>query len=174
MVLELKMPHGPQWSDLLKLLPVFEGYLFSFVFIAIYWVNHHHLMHTVHQVNGYILWANVHLLLWLSLIPFATGWMGENNFEGAPVMLYALLLIMCGVAYTILQTVIAADIPEDSPYRISMKNQRIKGIMSLFGYSTAAAFAWALPSISEILFVLIAIMWFIPDRSIEKAAKRAE
>ena len=174
MVLELRVPHGSEWSDLLKLLPVFEGYLFSFVFIAIYWVNHHHLMHTVHRVNGYILWANIHLLLWLSLIPFATAWMGENNFEGAPVMLYALLLIMCGVAYTILQTVIAADIPEDSPYRISMKNQRIKGIMSLVGYSTAAAFAWVLPLVSEIIFVLIAIMWFIPDRSIENATRKAE
>ena len=171
MVLELKVPEGPHWEDLQKLIPVFEGYLFSFVFVAIYWVNHHHLLHAAHRVNGKILWANIHLLLWLSLIPFATAWMGENNFEGAPVMLYALLLIMCGAAYSILQNEIAKDISEESPYRESMKRQRIKGIISLVGYSTAAGFAWVFPAVSEVIFALIAIMWFIPDRSIERASR---
>jgi len=172
MVLELKMPEGSQWSDLWKILPVFEGYIFSFVFVAIYWVNHHHLLHASHHVNGIILWANIHLLFWLSLIPFATAWMGENNFHGTPIMLYSLVLIMCGVAYSILQGAITAEIPEDSPYHSAMKNQRIKGLISLAGYSLAAAFAWSVPTISEILFVLIAVMWFIPDRNIERVSRK--
>lgn len=170
MVLELKVPEGKEWSDLWKLLHVFEGYVLSFVFIAIYWVNHHHLIHAAHRVTGYILWANIHLLFWLSLIPFATAWMGENDFEGAPVMVYAVVLIFCGVAYNLLQRLIAAGIPADSPYRQSMKNQKVKGICSLLGYGLAAALAWTLPLVSEILFVAIALVWFLPDRSIEAAA----
>jgi uncharacterized membrane protein len=169
MVLELKVPHGNEWSDLWKLFHVFEGYVLSFVFIAIYWVNHHHLIHAAHRVTGYILWANIHLLFWLSLIPFATAWMGENNFEGAPVATYAVILILCGFAYYILQRLIAADIPDDSPYHLAMRKQSWKGIMSLVGYSLAASVAMFIPVISEILFVLIAVMWFLPDRNIERA-----
>ena len=172
MVLELRVPEGAQWSDLRELLPVFEAYILSFVFVAIYWVNHHHLLHATHRVNGVILWANIHLLFWLSLIPFTTAWMGEHNFEGAPVMTYAFLLMMCGVAYTILQQAIAAQIPDDSPYRAAMKYQKVKGIISLVGYSTAAALAWVFPTASEIIFVLIAVMWFVPDRNIESATSK--
>ncbi|MBS1656571.1 MAG: TMEM175 family protein [Chitinophagales bacterium] len=172
MVLELKVPHGNEWKDLWKLFHVFEGYVLSFVFIAIYWVNHHHLIHAAHRVTGYILWANIHLLFWLSLIPFATAWMGENNFEGAPVATYAVVLILCGFAYNILQRLIAADIADDSPYHLAMKKQNVKGIFSLVGYSLAAAVAMFMPVISEILFVLIAVMWFLPDRNIERATHK--
>src|SRR5215217_7217679 len=120
MVLELKVPHGNEWRELRPLIPVFASYLLSFVFIAIYWVNHHHLLHATHQVNSKILWANTHLLLWLSLIPFATAWMGENKFEGPPVILNAILLILCGLAYYILQQFIAAELPADSHYHEAM------------------------------------------------------
>ena len=171
MVMELKVPHGHEWSDLRPLVPLFASYLLSFIYVAIYWVNHHHLLHATHSVNSKILWANIHLLLWLSLIPFATAWMGENKFEGPPMIVYSLLLILCGLAYYILQQLIAASLPPESHYYDAMSKQRWKGMVSLVGYSIAAIIASFYPIVSEIIFFVIAGMWFIPDRNIERATK---
>lgn len=170
MVLELKVPQGHHWKDVVPVLPHFQAYLFSFVFVAVYWVNHHHLVHTIHRVSWPILWANIHLLFWLSLIPFATAWMGESHFEGAPVMLYSILMILCGFAYQLLQRSIVQTLSADSPFLISIKKEQWKGIASLIGYSVAALFSLRLPVISEIIFVAIAVIWVIPNRNIEHGA----
>ena len=171
MVLELKVPHGHHWRDALPMLPHFQAYLFSFVFVAIYWVNHHHLVHTIHRVSGPILWANIHLLFWLSLIPFATAWMGESDFEGVPVMVYALLMILCAGAYQLLQQMVVRQLSPDSPYLHSLKKHQWKGIFSLVGYVAAAGFSFFFPVVAELLFVAIAIVWVMPDRNIERATK---
>jgi uncharacterized membrane protein len=168
MVLELKVPHGDQWGDLAKLTPVFISYVLSFVNVAIYWNNHHHMMHAVQKVSGSILWANMHLLFWLSLVPFTTGWMGENHFAALPVAVYAFDLLMCAVAYTVLQFRIIRLHGSDSALARALGSD-IKGKTSLACYVIAIPLAllghtW----VSISLLVLVWLIWFIPDRRIEK------
>lgn len=171
MVLELKIPHESSIEALASLLPVFISYLMSFVFIGIYWGNHHHLMHTVHHVNGKIIWANMGLLFFLSLIPFTTGWMGENHFDKLPVAVYGVNLLLSGVTFYILQQVIKYSNPQNSKLESAFKKLQIKGIISLVIYSISIPFAFYKPLISACLFVVISIMWVIPDKNIEKALK---
>jgi len=168
MVLELKVPHGAEWAALTKLVPVFLSYVLSFIYIAIYWNNHHHLMHTVTRVNGLILWANTHLLFWLSLIPFATGWMGENHFAPLPTAVYGAALLMPALAYYLLQMAIVRTQGTNSPLAKLLGND-IKGKISPVLYMTAIALAFVSPWISCGIYVLVALMWLIPDSRIEKA-----
>jgi uncharacterized membrane protein len=168
MVLEMKVPHGAQAADLLPLLPVFLSYVLSFVNVGIYWNNHHHLLHTVKHVSGGILWANLHLLFWLSLMPFATGWMGENHFEALPVALYAFDLMMCGVAFTLLQSRIIAAHGRDAALLAQALGADRKGKASLLAYVCAVPLAFFSAVAAGVLIVLVALMWLIPDRRIEK------
>ena len=167
MVLEMKVPHGDGFADLAPLLPVFLSYVLSFANVGIYWNNHHHMLHTVQRVSGGILWANLHLLFWLSLMPFATGWMGENHFASVPVALYAFDLMMCAIAYTILQTRIVATHGRDSKLAHALGSDR-KGKISLAAYVFAMPLAFFIPLAAGGLMVLVALMWLIPDRRIEK------
>ena len=169
MVLEIKVPHGEDWESLKPLIPVVLGYVLSFAFIGIYWVNHHHLLHTVNKVNSGILWSNIHLLFWLSLVPVATDWMGETHFQSHPVAVYAALLLLCGIAFTILQLRIEKKNEGNEKLEHAFQILRKKGIFSIIAYSTAFAFAFSNTLISGSLFLLVAIVWFIPDKNIEKA-----
>jgi uncharacterized membrane protein len=166
MVLELKVPHGDDWTALSKLWPVFLSYVLSFIYIAIYWNNHHHLLHTVKRVNGGILWANTHLLFWLSLIPFATGWMGENNFAELPTALYGVALFMPAVAYYILQFAIIKSEREKSILAKAIGTD-LKGKISPLLYLAAIGLAFLKPWISCAIYTLVALMWLVPDRRIE-------
>jgi uncharacterized membrane protein len=148
------------------------SYLLSFIYIAIYWNNHHHLLHLVKHLSAGIMWSNFNLLFWLSLIPFATGWMGENHFEPLPVALYAVLMNLCGLAYTILQKTIEACHRDDVRLKEIMARQKRKGIMSLLIYTTAVAMAYVNTLISGLLFVTVAAMWLIPDKKIERLVGR--
>lgn len=169
MVLELKVPHGVALGDLLKLWPVFLSYVLSFVFVGIYWNNHHHLLHAATRVTAGVLWANLHLLFWLSLIPFSTGWMGENHFASLPTALYGLNMLLAGVAYFILsRAIIVADGCEVSTLGRAIGRDR-KGVLSLLLYAIAIPLAFVQPWIAGCLFVTVSIMWFIPDRRIERA-----
>ena len=170
MVLELKVPHGADWSALGKLVPVFLSYVLSFVYIAIYWNNHHHLMHTVSRVDGGILWANMHLLFWLSLIPFATGWMGENHFANLPTAVYGVALLMPALAYFILQKAIVRKHGDDSALARAL-GADVKGKLSLILYLAAIPSAFYVPWISHAIYVLVALMWLVPDRRIAKALR---
>jgi uncharacterized membrane protein len=169
MVLELKVPTGHTFKDLLPLLPVFLSYVLSFVYVGIYWGNHHHLLHVVKKISSGIIWSNLNLLFWLSLIPFATAWMGENNFSGESVAVYAVLLNICGLSYYILQRIIMSCHTLSPKMQIAMQKQSRKGIISLVAYSTAIVVSFFLPLISEIIFVAVAIMWLVPDKNIEHA-----
>jgi TMEM175 potassium channel family protein len=170
MVLELKVPHGADWAAIAPLLPIFLSYILSFVYLAIYWNNHHHMIHTVRRVNGAILWANMHLLFWLSLIPFATGWMGENSFARLPTALYGVALLMPAIAYYLLEiTIIRHEGPDGALARAV--GHEIKGKVSPFLYLTAIGFAFVLPYVSYAIYVLVALMWLVPDRRIEKAVR---
>jgi uncharacterized membrane protein len=168
LVLELKVPHGETLAALLPLWPVFLGYVLSFIFLGIYWNNHHHLLHAVKKVRGPILWANLHLLFWLSLVPFATGWMGDNRFAATPTALYGFVLFMAGVAYWILQTVILADHDSDSTFRSAI-GRDIKGKASVALYAVAIPTALFYPWVGWSVYVLVALMWLMPDPRIEKA-----
>jgi len=168
MVLELKVPHGAEWAALTKLVPVFLSYVLSFIYIAIYWNNHHHLMHTVTRVNGLILWANTHLLFWISLIPFATGWMGENHFAPLPTAVYGAALLMPALAYYLLQMAIVRTQGTNSALA-KVLGSDIKGKISPVLYIAAIALAFVSPWISCGIYVLVALMWLIPDSRIEKA-----
>jgi len=169
MVLELKVPHSSEWAVLSEMLPVFMGYILSFIFVGIYWVNHHHLLHLARHVNSAIMWANLNLLFWLSLIPFATGWMGENHFSTNTVVVYAILLELCGVAFTILQWTITRSQHIDEALQLAVKRLTRKGLLSMVAYSIAIAAAFYNTNISCFLFVFVAIMWLVPERSIESA-----
>ena len=169
MVLELKVPHGADVAALVKLLPIFLSYVLSFVYIAIYWHNHHHMMHTTQHVTGGILWANTHLLFWLSLVPFATGWMGENKFAPLPTAIYGVALLMPAIAYYILQTVIIRAQGAGSPLATAIGGDW-KGKASPLLYAAAIPLAFFSPWISCALYVLVAIIWLVPDRRIEKLA----
>jgi uncharacterized membrane protein len=168
MVLELKVPHGEHLDALAPLIPVFLSYVLSFVYVAIYWNNHHHMLHTVHRVSGPILWANLHLLFWLSLFPFATGWMGENHFAAAPSAAYGVVLLMAAIAYWVLQQVIIASQGPDSLLRHAVGNDW-KGKLSLLLYAAAIPIAFRSPWIAQGLYVLVALIWLVPDRRIENA-----
>ncbi|MCB9466058.1 MAG: DUF1211 domain-containing protein [Candidatus Eisenbacteria bacterium] len=167
MVLEMKVPHGVHLGDLEPLLPVFSSYVLSFAYIAIYWNNHHHMLHTVHTVKWPILWANMHLLFWLSLVPVATGWMGENSFASVPTAVYGVVMLMAGVAYFMLQTAIIRTQGEDSLLRRAIGSD-VKGKISPILYATAIAtapfFRWA----SLAIYVGVALMWIVPDQRIER------
>jgi uncharacterized membrane protein len=167
MVLEMKVPHGTEWADLAKLLPVFLSYVLSFIYIAIYWNNHHHLMHTCSHVDGMTLWANTHLLFWLSLIPFATGWMGENHFAPLPTAVYGVALIMPAIAYYVLQLVIMRAEGAGQSALARAIGGDFKGKISPLIYATAIPLAFYNPWISCALYVLVALMWIVPDRRIE-------
>lgn len=171
MVLELKVPHGADWSALGSLVPVFLSYVLSFVYVAIYWNNHHHLLHTVTRVNGLILWANMHLLFWLSLTPFATGWMGENNFAPLPTAVYGVALLMPAVAYYLLQRAITRTQGAESTLARALGSD-IKGKISLLFYIGAILLALLKPWISLALYSLVALIWLIPDRRIEHAIRQ--
>jgi uncharacterized membrane protein len=167
MVLEMKVPHGIEPKDLLPLVPVFLSYVLSFANVGIYWNNHHHMLHAAKHVNGAILWANLHLLFWLSLMPFATGWMGENHFAALPMAVYAFDLMMCAVAYTILQLCIIKAHGKDSPLAHAVGADR-KGKISLAAYVIAIPLAFFSQWLAGALVVAVALLWFIPDRRIEK------
>jgi uncharacterized membrane protein len=167
MVLELKVPHGAALDALLPLLPVFLSYVLSFVYIGIYWNNHHHLLHTLHRVSGAILWANLHLLFWLSLLPFATGWMGENHFEALPTAVYGLVLLMAALAYLLLQRLIIAAEGEDSVLAQAVGRDwkgKASWLLYVVAVGTASRWIW----LSQSLYVLVALLWLIPDRRIER------
>ena len=168
MVLELKVPHGSDMEALRPVIPVFLSYVLSFVFVGIYWNNHHHMLHAVHRVNGFVMWANLHLLFWLSLVPFITAWMGENHRLAMPVALYGMVLLMSGMAYYILERALIAIQGEDSALAIAV-GKDFKGILSLVIYTAAVALAFVDPRISIVLYISVAVMWFIPDRRIERA-----
>ncbi len=167
MVLELKTPEGTDWNALKAIAPVFLSYVLSFIFVGIYWNNHHHLLHVVEHISAGIMWANLSLLFCLSLVPFATAWMGENHTEAFPVAVYAVLLDLCGFAFTFLQKMIEAC-HKDQPQLIEiMKSQKQKGILSLIIYTSAIPLAYINTTISIILFLIVALIWFIPDKKIE-------
>jgi uncharacterized membrane protein len=167
MVLELKVPRGEDLAALEPLLPVFFSYVLSFVYIGIYWNNHHHMLHTAGRVTGAVLWANLHLLFWLSLLPFVTGWMGENHFASLPSALYGIVLLMAGAAYWILaRTIIAAE-GENSLLAKAIGNDR-KGILSVVIYAFAILLSFFDQWIAQSLYIVVALMWLIPDRRIER------
>ena len=167
MVLELKVPHGADLSVLAPLLPVFLSYVLSFVYIGIYWNNHHHLLHTVGHVSGGILWANLHLLFWLSLFPISTGWMGENHFAAVPSAMYGVVLLMASIAYWLLQRTIIKSQGKDSLLARAI-GRDYKGKSSPLFYALAIPAAFVSPWISASLYVFVALMWLVPDRRIEK------
>jgi len=171
MVLELKVPHGADWAALAKLWPVFLSYVLSFIYVAIYWNNHHHMLHTVHHVTGGILWANMHLLFWLSLIPFATGWMGENGFARLPVAVYGVALLMPAIAYFVLQGVIIRAQGVESPLAKAV-GRDMKGKLSVALYAAAIGLAFVHSAIACAIYVLVAAIWFIPDRRLERGTER--
>lgn len=167
MVLEFKVPKGHTFEDIKPLLPKILGYILSFVYVAIYWNNHHHLFHAVQKVNGKILWANMHLLFWLSLIPFSTAWMGDSSFESFPMFLYGVILFFCAIAYYILLNQIIKLEGKNSLIYNSVGND-FKGKLSNFLYLTAIIFALYIPIISGIIYIVVALIWLIPDKRIEK------
>ena len=172
MVLEMKVPHGDSLPVLMPLFPVFLSYVLSFVYIGIYWNNHHHMMHSVQQVSGAILWANLHLLFWLSLFPFVTGWTGENHFASMPTALYGLVLFMAAIAYWILQNVIIHHQGEGSLLAKAL-GRDIKGKISPLIYMAAIPLAFVDSWLANGLYVLVALMWIVPDRRIERALQEA-
>ncbi len=167
MVLELKVPHGTEMADLQPLFPIFVSYLLSFVYIGIYWNNHHHMLHAASKVTGGILWANQHLLFWLSLVPFVTAWMGENHFAPTPVALYGVVLFMAACAYFILARALARHHGPDSRIARAI-GEDFKGRISVGIYAIAILLAFYLPAAAGALYALVAIMWLVPDRRIEK------
>jgi uncharacterized membrane protein len=167
MVLELKVPHGDDLSALRPLTPVLLSYVLSFVYIGIYWNNHHHMLHATQRVTGAILWANLHLLFWLSLIPFATGWMGENHFAPAPTALYGVPLLMAAIAYWLLQRIIITTQGRESVLAAAV-GRDLKGKLSLILYAIAIPSASAHPLIAGAIYVGAALMWLVPDRRIER------
>jgi uncharacterized membrane protein len=166
MVLELHVPEEPELDALRPLLPVFLVYALSFVNLGIYWNNHHHMMHTTQRVNGLILWANLHLLFWLSLFPFVTGWMGENHYDSVPTAGYGVVMLMAGIAYYVLQLAIMAAEGEDGPLARALGSDR-KGKASPIIYAAAIPLSFVASWIAITLYVLVALMWFVPDRRLE-------
>ena len=173
MLLEMKVPIGVDLHSLKPLLPVFLSYILSFVYIGIYWNNHHHLLYAARQVNGQVLWANMHLLFWLSLVPFTSGWMGENNFETWPVALYGIVLLMAGSAYFILSRALISLHGKDSTIANALGRDQ-KGKISLLIYALAIGLCFLNARISLALYAIVAVIWLIPDKRIEKRIAAAE
>ncbi|HMU72047.1 MAG TPA: TMEM175 family protein [Ferruginibacter sp.] len=171
MVLEMKVPHGSNLDALQPLLPVFISYVLSFIYIGIYWNNHHHLLQAVNRVSGSALWANVHLLFWLSLVPFATAWMGENHFSLWPVVLYGFILFMAGIAYYILAHCLTGIHGRDSELARAL-GKDVKGILSVVLYLIGIGLAFINPWLGFSIYSVVAAIWFIPDSRIEKNIKR--
>jgi uncharacterized membrane protein len=171
MVLELKIPHGTDIEALRSMLPVFLTYVLSYVFLGIYWNNHHHLLHSTDRVNGKILWANLHLLFWLSLVPFVTGWMGENHFAPLPTAAYGLVLLLAGIAYLILQNAIIAHQGPNSKLAQAVGND-VKGPISAALYALAIPLAFVREWISDLIYVVVALIWLVPDKRIEEMLNR--
>ncbi len=167
MVLELRPPEGTELAALLPLIPVFVSYVLSFIMIGIYWNNHHHLLQVVRHVDGRVLWANIHLLFWLSLGPFVTAWMGEQNFAAWPVAMYGVVMLMAGVAYYILTRSLIAAQGKESALAAAVGRDN-KGLASLAIYAVAIPLALVAPWLAFGLYILVAVIWFIPDRRIEK------
>jgi uncharacterized membrane protein len=167
MVLELKVPHGATLADLSPLFPVFLSYVLSFVYVGIYWNNHHHMLHAASKVTGGVLWANMHLLFWLSLVPFVTAWMGENHFEATPVALYGVVLFMAGCAYYILARALALHHGKDSKLARALGTD-FKGKISVAIYAVAIVLAFWSPALTGLLYLAVALMWLVPDRRMEK------
>jgi uncharacterized membrane protein len=166
MVLELKVPHGSDFADLAPLLPIFLTYLLSFIYVGIYWNNHHHLLKAARRVTGGIMWANLHLLFWLSLFPFVTGWAGENHFTALPTALYGFVLLMAAIAYYILQGRIIRDHGRHSPLAQAL-GKDLKGKLSPLFYIAGMIGAFFNPAISACFYVAVALMWLVPDRRLE-------
>lgn len=166
MVLEMKAPHGDTWADLRPILPVFLTYVMSFAYVGIYWNNHHHMFHATQRIGGGVLLANLHLLFWLSLIPFVTGWMGENHFSQLPTALYGVVLLCAAVAYTFLQSTIIRQGGENIRLRDAV-GRDIKGKISIALYALAIALAFLAVWAAVSLYVFVALMWLVPDRRIE-------
>lgn len=170
MVLELKVPHGDTLEVLKPLLPTFLCYLLSFIYVAIYWNNHHHMLHAASKVNGAVLWGNTHLLFWLSLIPFATAWMGENHFSKLPVLIYGLLMLMCSIAYFILTRLLIRLHGHDSTLAVAI-GKDWKGMVSTGIYILAVLLAFLNPKLSLCCYTIVAIIWLIPDKRLESGLK---
>ncbi len=168
MVLEMKVPHGETVAALLPLAPVFLSYVLSFIYVGIYWSNHHHMLHLAGRVNGTILWANLHLLFWLSVLPFATGWMGENHFASAPSALYGVVLLMAAVAYWILQRAIIGTEGRNSTLARAIGGDwkgKISPVIYVAGIAVSFRAAW----VSQLLYAAVALLWLVPNRRIERA-----
>ena len=174
MVLEIKVPHEATMHALIELLPVFISYTLSFIFIAIYWANHHHLLHTVKRVNSSIIWSNMGLLFSLSLVPFSTGWMGENYSVALPVAVYCANLLMCGFAAYFLQIAITAQLPPDDKIFVIIKRNMKKTVFSVLLYIISIVSAFYYPLISLLLIAVVSVIWVIPDRSIERLLEEEE
>jgi uncharacterized membrane protein len=166
MVLEMKVPHGSQWSDLKPILPVFISYVLSFTYVAIYWNNHHHMLHAAHKTSGAVLWANTHLLFWLSLFPFVTAWMGENNFTTRPVALYGFVSLMSGVAYYLLAHCLTDLHGKNSEFAKALGSDT-KGKLSVIIYAVGIGLSFIHPLIGLACYFLVAGMWLIPDKRFE-------
>jgi len=171
MVLELKTPHDTTWEAIRPIIPVLISYVLSFIIVGTYWGNHHHLLHTVTHVTSGIIWANLNLLFWLSLIPFATIWMGESSFDSIHVAVYGGLQCLCGIAYYILLRTVSANNPKNEGLMEALRKQSGKGLFSLGVYALAIPIAFVHPIVAASLIALVPVTWFIPDRNIEKALK---
>jgi uncharacterized membrane protein len=172
MVLELRVPHGAEWSILRPLMPVFLSYVLSFVYVGIYWNNHHHLLHATKQISGGVMWSNLHLLFWLSLVPFVTGWMGENAFARNPVALYGGVMLMSGFAYSLLVRALLKHHEPNSALARAIGSDA-KGNASLVLYVVGMLFSWVHTGVSLLLYVAVAVIWLVPDRRIERALKQS-
>ena len=173
MVLELRIPHGDDLAALAPMWPVFITYILSFIYLGIYWNNHHHMLQATHSIDGRVMWANLHLLFWLSLVPFVTSWMGENHYEAVPTALYGTVLFCCAIAYTILlRTILSAQRGVSSPLAAAIGNDR-KGKISLIVYAIAVPAAFVHESIAHVLYAVVALIWLVPDRRIESRLQGA-
>lgn len=170
MVLELKVPHGDSLDQLVQLIPTFISYVLSFLYVAIYWNNHHHMMQVIQKVNGAILWANMHLLFWLSMMPFVTAWAGENHFTLWPMVAYGVVLFMCGISYYILSRVLIAHHGHDSILAKAVGSD-FKGIISVVIYSLGIGLAFVNSWIAFGLYSCVALIWLIPDRRLERVVR---
>jgi uncharacterized membrane protein len=166
MILEIKVPHENTFQALKPLIPVFLSYILSFVYVGIYWNNHHHMFHLVKTINGSVMWANVHLLFWLSLIPFGTSWIGEQHFSAVPMSIYGFILLMNAISYTLLQNKLIRLQGKESHLHHAVKDDK-KGKISLFFYIIAIPLAFVSPWISGLLYITVALVWIIPDKRIE-------
>lgn len=168
MVLELKVPHGTSWAELHPALETLASYALSFVYLAIYWGNHHHLLHTVSRVNGRVMWANMHLLFWLSLVPFATAWMNDTSFASISVAVYGVDMVLCAIAFTILAKSIHGHHTANAKLSEALRKGNIKANLSMLLYFSSIPLAFVEPLISCAIFVIVAIIWIVPDKEIEK------